>query len=132
MSRFELLVAIGTLLVMLPLSALVGKYVIAWIGGIRVAFLRVLISTTAAYAITFALGTAISLAGVLTQEANGVRLLAGCGILAACHVNVSKSATGERLSPMKAVFAAVLQAIGGFAAFYLVLLAAAGIKKVLV
>jgi hypothetical protein len=117
------------LVVFLPLSSLIGKFAILWIGRIRVSFIRVLISTSVAYLAAWALAWLISLLGAETPESKGLRLIVGCGILAAFHLNLSRSPTGERMSSLQAIFAALLQGIGSVVAFLLILLLGMALKK---
>ena len=129
MSQGEWIGYIGGLLIVLPLTSLVGKFLVQWLGGFRATFIRVLISTGIAYIITFALGSVMISFGQLTPGSNGLRILAGWGILAACHINLVRSPVGDRLSPIKSIFIAALQVIGGLALFFLVLLLLWGMKR---
>jgi hypothetical protein len=129
MSQRELIGFIIGLLIVLPLTSFVGKYLALWLGSIRVTFVRMLISTSIAYLLTFVISSVMVSFGKLTPDANGLRVLAGWGILAACHANFLRSPGGDRLSPIKSIFVAALQVIGGTAAFLLVLLLILALKR---
>ena len=129
MSTQELFGYIIGLASILPAAALTGKYVTVWITRFRVAYSRALLSTGIAYVVTMILGILIQFSGPMSPGTNGARILAGVIILAACNVRFLRSATGDQLSFVQAVFVAVLQAIGGIVGLFLVLLLALVIKK---
>jgi len=120
-------------LVMLPVSALVGKYATVWIAGFRVRYTKALISTCVAYVIVMVVGLALQYVGSIDgSSSKGLRLLAGWGVLGCCHIYFLRSDAGDSLSPGKACLIAVCQAIGGVIALLLALLIAGGIRRLFV
>lgn len=120
---------IGAALVVLPIGALIAKYLTTWIGGFKPRYVHALISTVLAYVVINLGGLISFMAGSSTTVPQSLQLLVGLAVLSCSHFYFLRSEAGARLSPGKTVLIALCQIIGAVIVLMLVLAILLAIKR---
>lgn len=103
----------GTALLVVPISALIARYMTAWIAGFTPRYTKALISVILAYVIAI-------LASVFALGPNLLPFIE-CGVLSCSNIYLLRSDAGDRLSPGKSIIVAFCQVIGAMIALALAL-----------